>query len=139
MAQLKMMTMFKRTGEAAASKIRLPELPERFRGGRIERVAQFWRGVFRDYAEAFAEVRDGSINRPVKAGAIVSALAGAVYLNKHNPDERSFKDAFAEYFQLLALVPRPIMSGASAQMEEDVRAAIDHGQLKRCVCLNPCH
>ena len=125
------MTMFKRTGEAAASRFRLPDLPERLRGGRVEKWADFWKNVLRDYGEAVVEVRDGSVKRPLRAACIAGALGGAWYLNKQNPDERSFRDSFAAFSHELALVPQSIMNRYSARLEESVRGALDCGEVKR--------
>ena len=61
---------------------RVPELPEKWKGGRVERFAEYWKGVFRDYKDAFVEVKEGAKAKPVKAALISSAFGTALYCNK---------------------------------------------------------
>ena len=37
----------------------LPPLPERLRGGRVERLLDYWKSVAGDYAESVQQMRDG--------------------------------------------------------------------------------
>ena len=40
----------------------------------------------------FADIINGSKRRPLKASIIGTVALSALYLNKHNPDERHYKE-----------------------------------------------
>jgi hypothetical protein len=85
------LTMFR---TAVASKLPSVALPERIRGGRIQRVVEYWKTVARDYAESMVQVKTGAAARPVKAAALTATGLGIAYANKTNPGERDLRDRF---------------------------------------------
>ena len=42
-------------------------LPEKWKGGRIEKYVNYWKGVARDYKESTKDIIVGSRNKPFKA------------------------------------------------------------------------
>jgi hypothetical protein len=54
--------------------VRLPQFPDRLKGGRIERWKNYWLGVATDYREALLEMGQGARQRPIKASVIVSLI-----------------------------------------------------------------
>ncbi len=86
-------------------------LPERWRGGRVERVLNYWRGVANDYREAGVEAADMCRRRPRRAAVLAAAGLAAGVAAGGNPDERDYEDAFVLHGQQLACVPDSIRSG----------------------------
>ena len=97
----------------------LPRLPEKLKGGRIERgvnyVTTYWKNVAFDYKAAVMEVYDGSLAKPKKAAFISSVLASALYMNKTNPKMRDFENLWTEYNVILVGVSETIMNKVGAK------------------------
>jgi hypothetical protein len=53
---------------------RLPQFPERLKGGRLERWKNYWLGVATDYKEALVEAGQAARKRPARATFILSLL-----------------------------------------------------------------
>ena len=53
---------------------RLPQFPERLKGGRLERWKDYWLGVATDYRDALVEMGQSARKKPVKASIVVSLL-----------------------------------------------------------------
>ncbi len=96
------------------------QLPERWRGGRVEKLANYWRGVFTDYSEAAQEIVQGCRNRPRRAALLAAAAAGCVTAAGTNPDERDFTAALAERACLLGCVPDSIRNPESEAWQDRV-------------------
>ncbi len=94
---------------------RLPSLalPEKLRGGRVQRWAEFWQNVVRDYSESVDQVRVGARNRPFRAALMTSAAAGLYYANMTNPDERDYRDRFLTLNQDLMVVSEEVRNAES--------------------------
>ena len=57
-------------------------LPDKLKGGRIEKYVNYWKGVARDYRESTNDIIVGSRNKPLKAIAYSSTLLTLYYLQK---------------------------------------------------------
>ena len=53
---------------------RMPQFPERLKGGRLERWKDYWLGVATDYRDALVEMGQSARKKPVKASIVVSLL-----------------------------------------------------------------
>lgn len=95
----------------------LPGLPQRLKGGRIERggkyVFNYWKQVAIDYKAALGEVYTGALAKPKKAALISSFLASCAYMNKTNPTFRDFEDRWREFNILLIGVSEAIRNKVS--------------------------
>ena len=61
-------------GLQKGSAVRLPQFPDRLKGGRIERWKNYWLGVATDYREALLEMGQGARQRPLRASVIISLI-----------------------------------------------------------------
>ena len=68
------------------------ETPEKLKGTFLERWGKYWKNLFTDYKEVAVSVVNDCKERPIKASVYASVLAFCIYLNKHNPDESSFRE-----------------------------------------------
>ena len=109
-------SMFKKA-EPLASRFKLPD---KWKGGRIERGVQFWKGLFRDYREAVSDMATSAKERPLKAAVIASIGASCLYMNRHNPDEHSFRDNFVRLNQDLLTVPDSIRRPESERFQSEL-------------------
>src|ERR1700690_3782746 len=80
----------------------LPALPERLRGGSIERSVEYLKNVKNDYKQVFVDTTHECRDRPLKAciyGSIVSFLG---YCLATNPDERDLRQQLLDCQNLLS-------------------------------------
>ncbi|XP_034175612.1 mitochondrial import inner membrane translocase subunit Tim29 isoform X2 [Osmia lignaria lignaria] len=68
------------------------ETPEKLKGTFLERWGKYWKNLFTDYKEVTVSVVNDCKEHPIKASIYASVLAFCIYLNKHNPDESSFRE-----------------------------------------------
>lgn len=66
----------------ARSRFQLPSLPEKWKGGRIERWANFWKNLAIDYKEAGMDIVQGAKDKPLKAAVYTSLGLSALYFNR---------------------------------------------------------
>ncbi len=97
-----------------------PELPDKWRGGRIERFTNYWKGVARDYKEAGEEIVQGCQKRPLKAATLSSVLGALGFAAATNPDERDYNARFVENCLELMCVPDSIRNSNSERWHDDV-------------------
>lgn len=105
-------------------------LPEKWRGGRIERYVKFWENVATDYKEATLEIIEGCRTRPLKAFAYATLGSGLVYLNKTRPSELDFKESCVKFHHDLTLVGDSTRNRKSQQYLDKVNTAVNSGTLK---------
>jgi len=106
------------------------ELPEKWKGGRTERFVNFWRNLFRDYAEACQDIGTACRARPLKAGIYGSAAAFALYANHNNPDLRSFYEQHVVNHQELTLISTANRNPAAFEWQCEVNRAANQGLLR---------
>ena len=83
-------------------------LPERLRGGRIERMVNYGKNVLIDYRQAFRDIYTDSLQNKPKASTYLSLIALLAYLYKTNPHSNSFKNEVIDYQNLMVLISEPI-------------------------------
>ncbi|GAB1603131.1 mitochondrial import inner membrane translocase subunit Tim29-like [Argonauta hians] len=84
--------------------------PEKLKGGRIEKIADYFHNIYSDYKLVAVETVQSMRERPVKASAYVSLISAVGLLIKSNPNENSFLMEIMENANKLALVGQPIRS-----------------------------
>ena len=72
-------------------------LPEKFKGGRIERIHNYFRNLYTDYSESSLEVLKNCQNRPFKASMYSAIGLTLLYLNQNRPNEQHFQDQFVRF------------------------------------------
>lgn len=114
-----------------AFKLPVPELPEKLKGGFIEKnIVNFWKNVATDYKEATLEIVKGCKNRPLKA-SIYTLLGGSLlFANYNKPCEQDFKEHYTQYYHDLTLVPDSNRNVQAQKHFDRVTAAINSGTLR---------
>ena len=107
-----------------------PSLPDKWKGGRVERFWNFWANLARDYKEATLDIGKWAQQKPLKA-TVWSGIAGAVlYANATNPNERAFHDFMVCVNQDVLMVPASCRNPVSSQWLTDVSRLAVAGQLR---------
>ena len=83
---------------------RLFSVPDKYKGGKIEKVANYLKNLYTDYAEASKDVLKGCRERPFKASIYATIGLSLLYLNQNRPNEQHFQDNFVRVFHDLSLV-----------------------------------
>ena len=85
-------------------------LPERLRGGSIERAVEYLKQVAIDYKQVFIDTTKQCRDRPLKATFYGSLLASVVYCMATNPDEHDLEQQLLESHNNLSSVPQSIQN-----------------------------
>ena len=85
-------------------------LPERLRGGSIERSVEYLKQVAIDYKQVFVDTYKESRDRPLKASVYGSLLAFVGYCMATNPDEHDLEEQLLESQNNLSSVPQSIQN-----------------------------
>ena len=83
-------------------------LPERLKGGRIERMVNYGKNVLTDYRQAIQDIYTDSLQNKPKALTYFGLVGLLTYLYKTNPHPSSFKNEVISYQNLMALISEPI-------------------------------
>ncbi len=105
-------------------------LPERLKGGRIERWVNYWKGVANDYKEATLDLAKSSRERPIKAAIYSSIFVTSIYLNRTKCDENSFNDRYVRLHHDLTLVPDSQRNPGSEEHQARVIRCQNSGTLR---------
>ena len=105
-------------------------IPERLKGGRIERYVDYWKGVMMDYREAGHDVVKGCREKPVKAMVYGFLGLSAFYANKTKMSLREFVNSYTEVNHDLTLVSDNLRNPASQEHQLAVNRAMNEGQLR---------
>jgi len=106
------------------------QLPERLKGGRIERYTNYWKGVATDYKEAIKELNQSCREKPIKTVTVGTTFLSAWYANRHNPDEKSFSELLVRVNNDLTMVSELCRNNTSAQHQFEVVRAQNAGILR---------
>lgn len=91
------------------------ELPERFKGTVVEKWANYWKNLGRDYREVIVGVGDSIKEKPLRSGIYGICASGIYYCCKHNPDETDFFEKLRRFNTDLVLVSESCQNPTSAQ------------------------
>lgn len=95
-------------------------LPAKLKGGRIEKLVNYWKNVAMDYEEATKDLFRGCRQKPIKASVIGGSLLTFWYLYETKPDEHSFRDAYIRMHHDLTLLPDSNRNKASQSHRDRV-------------------
>ncbi|XP_074594065.1 mitochondrial import inner membrane translocase subunit Tim29 [Brevipalpus obovatus] len=71
--------------------------------------------ILRDYKDAVVEVKDGAIQKPIKALIVTGVVGGLIYLADSNPNERCFLDQLVNSQNDLIEVSEQLRNQSSLQ------------------------
>lgn len=106
------------------------QLPQRLRGGMIEKGLTYWKNIFIDYKMVFEETIQDMRNRPVRASIIGAILVSMGYAAKHNPKESDYVDQLIETNNKLARVPEVLRRKPAYEYIDGVLDLYDKGFLR---------
>ena len=93
-------------------------LPTKLKGGRIEKLVNYWKNVAMDYEEATKDLLRGCQKKPLKATLISGSLLSFLYLHETRPNAENFRDAYIRMHHDLTLLPNSNRNKAS-QLHRD--------------------
>ncbi|XP_046566674.1 mitochondrial import inner membrane translocase subunit Tim29-like [Haliotis rubra] len=107
-----------------------PSFPEKLKGGRIEKIADYFNMIFQDYKTVVVETIQDIKKYPMKSSIYISTLAGLGLLYKTNPSETSFRTRLIHSSQDLLLVGEPIRNPTSDNHIQDLALTLKDGKLR---------
>ncbi|XP_064625494.1 mitochondrial import inner membrane translocase subunit Tim29-like [Lineus longissimus] len=110
---------------------RTPSIPSKWKGGRMEKIADHLKMVLEDYKAVGAETKQDIKNRPFKTLFYLTGLGGIVGLCKMNPDERVFMEELIQNTNELMLVGDAIRNPESDDFMQNILKYHNQGRLKR--------
>lgn len=60
----------------------------------VQKWMKYWKTVLNDYRDVATDVGKDIKEKPIKSAIIFSLVGVFTYIVRHNPDEKSFRDAF---------------------------------------------
>ncbi|XP_059082884.1 mitochondrial import inner membrane translocase subunit Tim29-like [Tigriopus californicus] len=112
-------------------KVNIPGLPEKWKGGRVEKLAHYLANVARDYSESFQELYKGALNRPRKALVISSTLGLGYYMYHHNPNERTFRDVYLRHNFDISLLGENVRNPCCTRSQDSIARYFNSEELRR--------
>lgn len=113
------------------SKIRVPELPERIRNGKLKSFFDFFVNSYMDYTSVGKEIIQDARNRPLKACAIGSGLFTLYIAFKTNPNETIFHDQLVTTYVEMGLVDSIVRNPSSYDHAHELTRCENERILKR--------
>ncbi|ALC48519.1 CG14270 [Drosophila busckii] len=116
-----------------ALRVRLEDkftLPERFKGTVVEKWANYWKGLMRDYSEVAINVVKESYNKPKKALFYGGATLFLYEAAKRSPDQEAFNTLMRNQTNRLITLPPAQQNPESAQYMLMLERAINHKKLR---------
>ncbi|XP_071118872.1 mitochondrial import inner membrane translocase subunit Tim29-like [Haliotis cracherodii] len=107
-----------------------PSFPEKLKGGRIEKIGDYFNMIFQDYKTVVVETIQDIKKQPVKSSFYISTLAGLGWLYKTNPSETSFRTQLIHSSQDLLLIGEPIRNPTSDNHIQDLSLTLKDGKLR---------
>ena len=107
-----------------------PSLPDKLKGGRLERYLNFWQNLARDYKEATLDIGKWAQQKPLKASMLGVVAGFALFANNTNPNDRAFNDFMVRVNQDVLMVPASCRNSASADWLTQVSRLAVAGQLR---------
>jgi len=106
-------------------------LPDKYKGGRLEKWGNYWQGVYADYREVARDVVTDARQKPYKAMAITAGLGLLTCSLKTNPDEESFRDNLLNSSNSLLLLDDSIRNRTSANHVSFLFRCYNEGLIRR--------
>ncbi|XP_076236028.1 mitochondrial import inner membrane translocase subunit Tim29 [Calliopsis andreniformis] len=112
-------------------KVRNFKTPERLKGTFLERWGKYWNNVYIDYRDVAVDVVKDCKTRPILATTYTSILAFFIYLNKHNPDESSFREHLLQNTMKVMQVGEPTRNPISEHHVKWLEQCYNEGIVRR--------
>ncbi|XP_076307965.1 mitochondrial import inner membrane translocase subunit Tim29 isoform X1 [Tachypleus tridentatus] len=109
-------------------------LPQKLKGGRVEKWAGFWKSLGEDYRTVAFETWEESKAKPKKTVLVLSALGMLVYAIQTNPDETSFQNSLILCRNELSLVSDSTRNPRSDGHMQYLLNCYNQGLLHRASC-----
>uniref|UniRef100_A0A0K8SP00 Mitochondrial import inner membrane translocase subunit Tim29 n=1 Tax=Lygus hesperus TaxID=30085 RepID=A0A0K8SP00_LYGHE len=107
------------------------KLPERFKGTFVERWAEYWQAVSKDYKDVLVDAVKDVRDKPAK-GALLATLFGvSYYCAKRNPDEASFRDTLLTCSNDFIFVGPPIRNPETTRHLSTLEQYYNEGVIQR--------
>ncbi|EDW65673.1 mitochondrial import inner membrane translocase subunit Tim29 [Drosophila virilis] len=127
------MRLLKVGNRMAALRVRLEEkftLPERFKGTVVEKWANYWKGLLRDYSEVAVGVIKESYAKPKKTLAYGTCLIALYQTAKNNPDHLAFMTLLRKQTNRMITLPPAQQNPESAEYLIMLERAINQKKLR---------
>lgn len=112
-------------------KVKNFETPEKIKGTFLERWGRYWKNLYIDYRDVAIDVVKDCKAHPILASTYGSFVALLVYLNKHNPDETSFREHLLQNSIRVMQVGEPLRNPISEQHIKWLQNCYDEGIIRR--------
>uniref|UniRef100_A0A336K0N7 CSON013653 protein n=1 Tax=Culicoides sonorensis TaxID=179676 RepID=A0A336K0N7_CULSO len=106
-------------------------LPEKLKGGLIEKWANYWKQLGIDYKDMLIDTGKHMIKHPVKTVVYATTGYSTYILYKNNPDFEDFKKDFQNNKNQLILVHHSCQNPVSAKHIKDLEQWFNQGVVKR--------
>ncbi|XP_067120621.1 uncharacterized protein [Centruroides vittatus] len=107
------------------------KLPEKYKGGRIERWAEFWKVLFQDYKQVADDIVNESRTKPVKTLTIFGGIGLTAYAIKTNPDETDFRNQLLQYTNDIMILNDAIRNPTADNHMKYLNACVNEGTVRR--------
>ncbi|XP_064605217.1 mitochondrial import inner membrane translocase subunit Tim29-like [Liolophura sinensis] len=105
-------------------------MPDKLKGGRLERIGQYILMVLSDYKSVAVETVQDMKDKPVKASIYLTGIATIGLFLKTNPDEQSYKIKLKSAANDLLLVSDMVRNPKSDHFVQKLSWAYKDGKLK---------
>ncbi|KAL8584654.1 hypothetical protein ACOMHN_002383 [Nucella lapillus] len=127
------MASFSTRGKMLLSKFR-PKLPDKLKGGRLERIGEYFLSIARDYRAAVQDMVQDMKDSPRKTAVYLSLLAAGAVLAKTNPSETNFQEKVWHCHHDLLLLGNPIRNKHSDSHIHFLQGHYREGTLRYTNC-----
>lgn len=114
-----------------------PVIPEKLKGGRLEKIGTYFKNIIDDYRDVAKETVKDMKEKPVKSGAYISLITASLVLWKTNPGETEYHSRLTESVTDLMLVGERIRNPKSEAVINQLASYANDGRL-RCYNIGIC-
>lgn len=127
------MRLLRLGGRMSALRLRVESkftLPERFKDTVIEKWANYWKGLVRDYSEVLTGVVKESYSKPKRAVAIGTGLLALYKMAETNPDEQALMTRLRKHTNRMIMLPPEQQNRESADYLIMIERAVNQKKLR---------
>ncbi|CAH1243179.1 TIMM29 [Branchiostoma lanceolatum] len=103
---------------------------DRYRGGRLERVALSVKSLLSDYSDVIVEGAKDMTKHPVRSSFLLAGITGTVYAYKTNPSYQSFQQALLHSSNDLLQLSNTIRNPTSDNHVQSLIGHMNDGTLR---------
>lgn len=109
-------------------------IEENSKGRFYEKWINYWKGVYADYRDVTIDIKKDIKEKPLKALALFAGFSGIYYCVKHNPNERSFRDAYINAANQVLLVHPSCQKKETADHLKNIEIYYNNHLIRRLNC-----